>query len=217
VVRILGAHERWEFDSAINELQKKQDPRTLGKPFRPKMGRSDPSFTAPSSAMTLTATAIHYSLVESPIGDLLLSGDSQSLTGVHLCKQKHTPVIRLDWIQSDSLFAQARQQLREYFEGERFTFDLPVAPIGTEFQKRVWKALGRIRYGTTCCYGEIAGLLGNSNASRAVGMANGRNPISIIVPCHRVIGADGSLTGYGGGLDAKKWLLDHESRYRETP
>jgi len=156
---------------------------------------------------------MHYTFMESPIGTLLLTGDRQSLCGVYICQQKHEPLVRPDWNHSDSMFEQPMLQLQEYFTGTRVSFDLPHSPKGTEFQKRVWLELCRIPYGTTCSYRELATEVGNSNASRAVGMANGKNPISIIVPCHRVIGADGSLTGYGGGLDAKKWLLSHESRF----
>ena len=158
------------------------------------------------------ATQILYTSIESPIGELLLTGDTHFICSVHVCKQKNAPIIGGDWLRNDSVFSNAVLQLNEYFSGFRFQFDLPLAPAGTEFQKRVWNGLCQIPYGKTCGYGEMARDLGNPNASRAVGMANGRNPISIIVPCHRVIGANGSLTGYGGGLTAKKWLLDHESR-----
>ena len=156
----------------------------------------------------------HYTTIESPVGKLILSGDGQSLTGVYICNEKHAPAIHDDWIRTESAFATAITQLNEYFSGIRFHFDLPIKPIGTEFQTRVWQRLCQIPYGKTCGYGELAKELGNPNASRAVGMANGRNPISIIVPCHRVIGANGSLTGYGGGLVAKKWLLEHEAAHR---
>ncbi len=156
-------------------------------------------------------TKLFYSCLESPLGELLLTGDTQFLCGVYIRNQKHTPLIVGDWTRKDDVFEDVIIQLNEYFSGERIQFDVPTAAVGTEFQKRVWKGLCQIPYGKTCGYGELARDLGNPNASRAVGMANGRNPISIIVPCHRVIGANGALTGYGGGLTAKKWLLDHES------
>jgi methylated-DNA-[protein]-cysteine S-methyltransferase len=154
-----------------------------------------------------------YSWFESPLGELLLTGDTQSLFGVYLSNQKHTPVIGQHWVRNDNAFSRAVIQLNEYFLGQRRQFDVPMDAEGTEFQKRVWKSLCQIPYGKTCGYGELARELGNPNASRAVGMANGCNPISIIVPCHRVIGANGALTGYGGGLTAKKWLLDHEAAH----
>ena len=158
-------------------------------------------------------TKMLYRCIESPLGELLLTGDTKSLFGVYIRNQKHTPAIDGDCERDDDAFANAVFQLNQYFSGERIQFDVPIAAAGTEFQKRVWKGLCQIPYGTTCGYGELARELGNPNASRAVGMANGRNPISIIVPCHRVIGASGALTGYGGGLAAKKWLLDHEARH----
>jgi methylated-DNA-[protein]-cysteine S-methyltransferase len=108
------------------------------------------------------------------------------------------------------VLAQARQQLTEYFAGSRTTFDLPLDPSGTEFQRRVWDSLRTIPYGTTTSYGAIARRLGDPHATRAVGAANGQNPIPIVVPCHRVVGAKGELTGFGGGIDRKRWLLEHE-------
>ena len=158
-------------------------------------------------------TKMLYSCLESPIGELLLTGDTQSLSGVYIRNQKHSPIIGKHWVRDDNAFSRAAIQLNEYFLGQRLQFDVPMAAGGTEFQKRVWEGLCQIPYGKTCGYGELARELGNPNASRAVGMANGRNPISIIVPCHRVIGANGALTGYGGGLTAKKWLLDHEASH----
>jgi len=110
----------------------------------------------------------------------------------------------------DGRDSRARQQLAEYFAGKRRDFDLTLAPRGTEFQQEVWAALRTIPFGATCCYADIAERIGRPSAMRAVGAANGKNPIAIVVPCHRVIGRDGSLTGYGGGLDRKRWLLEHE-------
>ncbi len=113
---------------------------------------------------------------------------------------------------TEPLLTEVANQLRQYFVGERQTFELPLAAAGTSFQQQVWQQLGQIPFGDTQSYGELAQRLGNKNAMRAVGAANGRNPIAIIVPCHRVIGADGKLTGYAGGLDRKIWLLQHEQR-----
>jgi methylated-DNA-[protein]-cysteine S-methyltransferase len=152
-----------------------------------------------------------YTTMPSPIDDLLIMGDGEALTGLHMSERRHgPPSVGPDWRRDDRLFAAATDQLAAYFAGDLTEFDLPLAPDGTEFQRRVWAALRTIPYGTTTSYGELAGQLGNPGASRAVGLANGRNPIAIVVPCHRVIGADGRLTGYGGGLDRKRWLLDHE-------
>lgn len=153
-----------------------------------------------------------YTHVQSPIGRLLLVSDGESLTGLYM-DTPHVPVPEAQGWREDAganpLPAAARQ-LEEYFAGKRRAFDLPLHLDGSEFQKRVWRALLEIGYGETWSYGELARRVGNPKASRAVGLANGRNPISILVPCHRVIGADGTLTGYGGGLDRKRWLLAHE-------
>jgi methylated-DNA-[protein]-cysteine S-methyltransferase len=161
--------------------------------------------------VTPELSAMYYSYLDSPIGRLLLTGKSTALTGLYLCEQKHAPKLAAEVTEDDSQFDDVVAQLGEYFRGSRLAFDLPLAPTGTEFQKRVWQELLKIPYGYTQSYGALAKCVGNPAASRAVGLANGRNPISIIVPCHRVIGANGSLTGYGGGLEAKKWLLEHES------
>jgi methylated-DNA-[protein]-cysteine S-methyltransferase len=148
----------------------------------------------------------------SPLGDLVLTGSDTSLTGVDF----PTFRARADWLEDDgrgpasALLARARQQLTEYFARTRTTFDLPLDPPGTTFQRRVWNLLRAIPYGATTSYGELARRLGDPHATRAVGAANGKNPIPIIVPCHRVVGARGELTGFGGGLDRKRWLLEHE-------
>ena len=149
-----------------------------------------------------------YTIVESPIGELVLSGDATALTGLHM----GIPAGGVDraWRRDPAPFAAATEQLEAYFGGELRAFDLPLAPVGTAFQLEVWQALRAIPYGETRSYGELAATLGKPGASRAVGLANGRNPIAVIVPCHRVIGADGSLTGFGGGLPRKRWLLTHE-------
>ncbi|MEV2276467.1 methylated-DNA--[protein]-cysteine S-methyltransferase [Nocardiopsis sp. NPDC049922] len=148
-----------------------------------------------------------YATMDSPIGELTLFGDAESLSGVWTS----TKTIPENWDRDQPAFTEAIDQLEAYFAGELREFDLPLAPAGTEWQLKVWAALTTIPYGETASYGQLAEELGRPTASRAVGMANGRNPISIIVPCHRVIGADGSLTGYAGGLERKKFLLALES------
>ncbi len=154
----------------------------------------------------------YHSYFESTIGRLLLMSDGTALTGLYLEEPKYGPALdggsRFD--DEAAPFPETKRQLAEYFNGTRATFDLPLAMHGTEFQKQVWKALLDIPFGVTMSYGELARKIGNPNASRAVGLANGRNPISIIVPCHRVIGSNGSLTGYGGGLPRKEALLSLE-------
>jgi len=157
--------------------------------------------------------AICFSTMPSPLGELLLTGDGCHLTGLYMTPHLHGPSHRDGWVRDDACFAGAIRQLQEYFEGRRLTFEIPLAPAGTEFQRRVWMALRDIPYARTVSYGDVAREIGNPKGGRAVGLANGRNPISIIVPCHRVIGSDGSLTGYGGGLERKQWLLEHEARH----
>jgi methylated-DNA-[protein]-cysteine S-methyltransferase len=155
---------------------------------------------------------MRYSTLTTPIGELVLTADDDgALTAVHL-PNGHPETA--GWERDDEHLADARRQLTEYFAGERKAFDLPLRPAGTPFQLRVWEALLQIPYGETASYGEIARELGepghDHRLARAVGAANGRNPIAIVVPCHRVIGSDGSLTGYGGGLECKRALLDLE-------
>jgi methylated-DNA-[protein]-cysteine S-methyltransferase len=159
-----------------------------------------------------TTEAVGYDIVDSPVGRLLLTGDDRALTGLYLLDAgEHSAGIRPEWTRRGDGFPQAMAQLAEYFGGTRADFDLPLAPRGTQFQLAVWAELVRIPFGVTRSYGDIALALGKSLvASRAVGLANGRNPISIIIPCHRVIGADGSMTGYGWGVERKEWLLRHE-------
>jgi methylated-DNA-[protein]-cysteine S-methyltransferase len=151
-----------------------------------------------------------YTTTDSPIGELLLTGDGAALTGLYMQAGRRK---RIDpaWERSDVAFADAVAQLREYFAGERREFDLPLAPRGADFQLRAWAALREIPYGETVTYGEQARRIGHPDAARAVGAANGQNPIAVIVPCHRVIGANGSLTGFGGGLERKRLLLDLEA------
>lgn len=156
-------------------------------------------------------SSTYYSILPSPVGDLTLTSDGKALTAVYFDAPKYGPTSTDGWIRDDALLANARRQLDEYFRGDRTTFDLALAPSGTDFQRSVWRALTDIPFAATTSYGAIAGQIGKPSASRAVGAANGRNPISIIVPCHRVVGSGGDLTGYGGGLDRKRWLLDHEA------
>jgi methylated-DNA-[protein]-cysteine S-methyltransferase len=151
----------------------------------------------------------YWTTIESPVGELLLTSDGTSLTRLLFAPVTTDPTWSSD---PCPVLTETIAQLRAYFAGERTDFDLPLAPTGTAFQLRVWESLREIPYAETTSYGQLAGRLGNVKASRAVGLANGRNPISIVVPCHRVIGADGSLTGYGGGLDRKRTLLDLERR-----
>ncbi len=152
-----------------------------------------------------------YSTTASPIGELLLVGDGTTLTRLHMLQAPRPVTPSPEWGREDEPFADVARQLSEYFAGERREFDLPLALRGNEFEVRVWAALREIPYGETTSYGQIARAIGAPTAARAVGLANGRNPISVIVPCHRVIGADGSLIGYGGGLPRKRYLLDFEA------
>lgn len=151
--------------------------------------------------------AIHVH--ESPVGPLTLVSDGAALAGVYFESQKHgSPPAGPKG--TDKIIDMARKQLDSYFAGKRKSFDIPLRPVGTAFQTRVWDALTRIPYGETTSYGAIANAIGSPKAVRAVGAANGRNPIPIIIPCHRVIGANGSLTGFGGGMARKEHLLDLE-------
>lgn len=158
-----------------------------------------------------------YSFASTPVGRLLLTSDGESLTGLYFTDIPKCVVPADDWQQDGALLADARRQLTEYFDGQREDFDLPLKMEGSAFQLAVWNALREIGYGRTASYRDIATRIGKPAAVRAVGMTNGRNPIAIIVPCHRVIGANGSLTGYGGGLDRKSWLLDLERGQPRMP
>lgn len=153
----------------------------------------------------------YFSVMPSPVGPLTLVGDGNALAGVHFDSEPRVATPPAAWVRDDGRFRDVARQLSEYFAGRRRTFDLPLAPRGTAFRKLVWKALQAIPYGQTATYGEIARAIGQPQASRAVGGANHHNPLAIVVPCHRVVGADGSLTGYGGGLARKRLLLDLES------
>lgn len=154
-----------------------------------------------------------YCYYQSPIGKLLLIGTDGVLEALHFPNSLEQVHIPEDWQDDEACFKKVLRQLAEYFAGKRQEFDLQMAPKGTAFQKRVWQELQKIPFGQTASYGEIAQRLGNKKASRAVGMANGKNPIPIIVPCHRVIGKDGSLTGFGGGLEVKRQLLNLENGF----
>ncbi len=158
-----------------------------------------------------TPSKTSYTVMESPVGELLASADAEGrVTGLHFdCHRTPTPDPR--WVRDERVLAPLRRQLEEYFAGERREFELELAPTGTPFQLSVWRALRAIPYGETASYGEVATAVGQPGAARAVGGANNRNPIAIVVPCHRVIGASGSLTGYGGGLPRKQQLLALES------
>ena len=149
-----------------------------------------------------------YTTVQSPLGELLLTAEDGVLTGLFMPAEAHEPPPGAE--RDDLGFATVRRQLEEYFAGRRRAFDVVVAPPGTTFQQRVWDELQRIDYGQTISYAELATRIGRPTAIRAAGAANGANPISILIPCHRVIGSDGSLTGYGGGLEAKRALLELE-------
>ena len=152
----------------------------------------------------------YFSFVDCPLGRMIVQGDGQFVTGLYMPQHKGWRGPEASWQQSDEPFTVVRKQLAEYFAGERRQFDVPLKLAGTPFQQRVWQELLRIPFGTAISYGQLAERVGKPTASRAVGHANGRNPISIIVPCHRVIGADGKLTGYAGGVDKKQWLLAWE-------
>lgn len=153
---------------------------------------------------------MYYCYFKAPFGDLLLTGDNTSLYSVHFPKNKAPELPSPDYTLDKKPFSDALQQLGDYFKGSLQKFTLDLKPEGTLFQKKVWKELEKIEYGKTAAYSEIAERIGSPRASRAVGMANAKNPIPIIVPCHRVIGKNGSLTGFGGGLGIKKFLLDLE-------
>ncbi len=173
----------------------------------------------------------YYTNLKSPIGQLLLTSDGEAVTGIYMEEHQGGPqavsgfsdavptsaaafssLPTLSWEEGDgvAVLKEARRQLEAFFTGNLQAFDLPLKPSGTAFQRTVWDELTRIPFGKTISYGELAKRVGNPAASRAVGLANGKNPISIVIPCHRVIGANGTLTGYGGGIDRKKWLLEHE-------
>jgi methylated-DNA-[protein]-cysteine S-methyltransferase len=161
--------------------------------------------TQPSRAGPITEVR-----TASPIGLLRLVAQEGAIIGLYMEEHAREPALEAGDGNGDPLLACAREQLAAWFAGERTDFDLPLRPAGTPFQLAVWRELRAIPYGETRSYGQIAARLGRPSASRAVGAANGANPISVVVPCHRVIGASGALTGYGGGMERKRWLLAHE-------
>ena len=171
------------------------------------------------SADSVITTRAHV-VLPSPIGPLTLVAEHGTLTGLYMDAQAHRPaagVFGRPGDPGDEPFASAARQLEDYFAGRLTLFDLPLAPAGTEFQRRVWAGLQAIPYGQTWSYGQLAREVGKASASRAVGLANGRNPIAVVIPCHRVVGSDGSLTGYGGGLDRKRYLLGLEAGATREP
>jgi methylated-DNA-[protein]-cysteine S-methyltransferase len=153
---------------------------------------------------------VTYRFLDTPVGGLLLARDDAGLRLIHFQSGRRPQQPEPTWQRRDEHFDDVVVQLEEYFAGRRRRFDLPLAPEGTPFQERVWRALLDIPYGETISYGELASRIGQRSASRAVGLANGRNPLPIVIPCHRVIGAGGKLTGYGGGLPIKQQLLTLE-------
>jgi methylated-DNA-[protein]-cysteine S-methyltransferase len=158
---------------------------------------------------------VYYIWMESPVGKLLLAADEDGLLEIAFADGRTAPIVDPSWIdlsgtRGGALLNEPARQLRAFFAGQLRDFDLPLKPRGTAFQQRVWKLLREIPFGQTISYGELARRTGNPAASRAVGLANGSNPISIVIPCHRVIGSNGKLTGYGGGLENKRWLIDFE-------
>jgi len=155
---------------------------------------------------------ISYGYLESPVGPLLVAGDADRLHLIAFPTERRTKQPQADWRRDESRFADAFRQLRAYFAGELTRFDLPLRLAGTAFQNKVWAALCDIPFGETISYGTLASRIGKPSACRAVGGANGANPLPIVVPCHRVIGSDRSLTGFGGGVETKRFLLAHEQR-----
>ena len=154
-----------------------------------------------------------YLIVESPIGQLRVTANEQAITHIEFPQRWSDALFTGPYEQTPLLMAAAKQ-LAAYFAGEIDRFELPLAPKGTEFQRRCWAQLQGLPFGKVSSYGEIAKAIGQEKAVRAVGAANGRNPIPIVIPCHRVIGSNGSLTGFGGGIETKRWLLEHEASHR---
>ena len=150
---------------------------------------------------------MRYTFIDSPVGRLMLAGDSEGLSDIRFMEGRHPTLPDPSWVVDDRPFREAAAQFQAYFDGKLREFSLQLVPKGTQFQLQVWNALREIPYGTTCSYAELAQAIGKPKAVRAVGAANGRNPLAIVVPCHRVIGSNGSLTGYGGGMRNKEYLL----------
>lgn len=154
----------------------------------------------------------HFTTLDTPVGELLLSGNAEILQLIAFPTGSRVVPVRPHWRRDDALYPETKTQFTEYFAGERTRFTFPMQMVGTDFQKSVWHALRTIPHGATTTYGGLAKRIGRPKASRAVGAANGANPLSIVVPCHRVVGSTGALTGFGGGLEVKKYLLSLESR-----
>lgn len=167
--------------------------------------------------MAIRNAPIAYGCLDSPVGPLLVAGDGERLHLIGFPSGNRAKQASEDWRRDDDLFADAFAQLCAYFAGELTRFDLPLRFAGTAFQNAVWSALRDIPYGETISYGELAKRIGRPTASRAVGAANAANPLPIVVPCHRVVGADGSLTGFGGGVETKRYLLRHERGFSGAP
>jgi methylated-DNA-[protein]-cysteine S-methyltransferase len=163
------------------------------------------------------AASIDYAWMESPVGKLMIAGDVSGVRQILFTEGRLAVGPKPGWNENAEALGEVIRQLRAYFSGSLREFRLPLAPEGTPFQQRVWQKLRNIPYGSTISYGELARRLGNPSAYRAVGMANGANPISIVLPCHRVIGSNGKLTGYGGGLKNKAWLLALERAQIDLP
>ncbi|PCJ58563.1 MAG: cysteine methyltransferase [Candidatus Hydrogenedentota bacterium] len=161
----------------------------------------------------MSESTIYYSYTKSPCGEILLACNEEGLTHIHFQDGKYTMQPKQDWIRDAKPLCDAKDQLLAYFEGTQMQFDLPLAPAGTPFQLRVWEALKTIPCGKTVSYTDIARSIEHPTAVRAVGSANGRNPLPIVIPCHRVIGSDGKLRGYAGGLAIKQKLLEHECAF----
>ena len=162
---------------------------------------------------------IRYARFETPLGTMLATARDRALVGLYFDGQRHLPAIGADWIEAAAdtqPFAECRKQVDEYFAGKRRSFELPLAPEGSEFQRRVWMEIARIPYGMTLTYAELAARAGAPGSARAAGAATGRNPHTIVVPCHRVVGSDGSLTGYAGGVPRKMKLLELEDALHGT-
>lgn len=169
-----------------------------------------------SLGMSTTTMARTHTVLDSPLGPLTLVAEHGALVGVYMAEHRRGPTAAALGERRTAGFEEAQRQLDEYFAGERTAFDLPLAPVADAFQRRVWGLLTRIPYGETRTYGQLAGELGDPRLARTVGGANARNPISIVVPCHRVVGADGRLAGYAGGLERKRFLLALEGAERQA-
>ena len=156
---------------------------------------------------------MRHTVLDSPLGPVTVVADGDGLAGLHLDDQRHLPHPERFGDRDDAVLPALREQLDAYWAGTLTTFDVPLATGGTPFQQSVWAALRAVPYGTTCSYGQLAVAIGRPTAVRAVGAANGRNPVGIVVPCHRVVGSTGALTGYAGGLERKRFLLEHELRH----